>query len=131
MSEQESKGLVYRFIEIVNGGEVDVLGEVIAEGYVQHNPMFPDGLEAVQDGFRMFATSFPDLRATVEGVAADGDQVVIRVTWRGTHRGEFMGVPATGKEAEWGSMDWWRVEDGRLAEHWDQVDWAGLLQQLS
>lgn len=126
----EHAGLARRFAEIVNGGDAAAFAEIVAPGYVQHNPMVANGLDGLKTGFAAFLAAFPDLRVRLEAIASDGDQLVARFSWRGTHHGEFFGTPATGKTAEWGSIDWWRIEDGKLAEHWDQVDWQGLMRQL-
>ena len=127
----DAHALVHRFIELCNARDADGLSEVVAEGYRQHNPMIEDGLQGIQDGMRAFLTVFPDLTASVDAVVAEGDLVAGRFTWRGTHSADFLGIPATGQSATWASSDWWRVEDGLLAEHWDVVDWAGLTRQLT
>jgi len=127
----DSHALVRRFTELCNSHQFDRVGEVIAEGYRQHNPMIGDGLEGIREGFEQFLAVFPDLTATLEALVAEGDLVAGRFTWQGTHKADFMGIPATGRTAIWSSTDWWRVEDGLLAEHWDVVDWAGLTAQLT
>ncbi|MBC7921957.1 MAG: ester cyclase [Ferruginibacter sp.] len=125
------KQLVYQFIELMNSGQIDRFGEVIAEDYRQHNPVVEPGLTGIQNGARWFATVFPDAHAEVQAVVAEGDTVVARFGWTGTHRGELFGVPATHKRVSWTGTDWWRVENGKLAEHWDVVDWAALMQQIN
>jgi steroid delta-isomerase-like uncharacterized protein len=126
----EPKELVQRFIAFCNDHDVEGLAEVISPTYQQHNPMVSPGLAGIQEGMRAFITVFPDLTATIEELIAEGDRVCGRFRWRGTHSAEFFGVPATHITAEWLSSDFWRVEEGKLAEHWDVVDWAGLLGQL-
>ncbi len=61
---------------------------------------------------------------------AEGDKVVIRQTWSGTHKGEFMGIPATGRRVSIAVIDIIRVADGRFVEHWGQLDLMGMMQQL-
>lgn len=124
------EALVQRFMQVINAGDIAGFSDVIANDYVQHNPMVPQGLAGIQAGFQAFQYAFADLEARVDAVVADGDQVVARFTWSGTHVGDFMGVVPTGGHVTWTSMDWWRVADGKLAEHWDQIDWQGLLEQL-
>lgn len=124
------KQLVHQFIGLMNTGQIDRFGEVIAQDYVQHSPMVEQGLIGIQNGARWFATIFPDARGEVEAIVAEGDLVVARFSWTGTHKGELFGIPATHKRVTWTGADWWRVENGKLAEHWDIVDWAGLMQQL-
>jgi steroid delta-isomerase-like uncharacterized protein len=130
MTTEANKQLVYRFAELSNQRNWNDYAQIIVENYIQHNPMLTPGLRGIQEGFQAFLTVFPDLQVTVESVLAEGDYVVGRFTWSGTHKADFMGISATGKYAKWSSMDWWRVEDNKLAEHWDVVDWSSLLQQL-
>ena len=127
---EHHKVLVYRFAEIINTGNIIAFADVISDKYVQHNPMVAQGLTGIQEAFKDFQQAFSPLEARVDTVIADGDEVVARFTWSGTHIGPFMGLQPTGKRVVWGSIDWWRVADGKLAEHWDQVDWYGLLAQL-
>ncbi len=125
------KELVIQFIDLMNTGQIDRFGEVIAEDYQQHNPMVEPGLTGIQNGARWFASVFPDARAVIDALVQEGDTVVGRFIWTGTHRGDFIDVPATNRLVSWTGTDWWRVENGKLAEHWDVVDWAGLMQQLN
>jgi predicted ester cyclase len=78
---------------------------------------------------RLFA-AFPDSAATLHEVIAEGDRVAYRLTQRGTHRGEFMGLPATGRQAEWDVMGTMRIVDGRIVEHHAHPDTISLMQQL-
>lgn len=127
----DPRDLVQRFAALCNDHDFDGLDAVIAPGYQQHNPMVPDGLEGIQQGFADFLRVFPDLTVTLDAVIAEGDLVAARFTWTGTQRSEFFGVPASGRTATWASTDWWRTQDGKLVEHWDVVDWAGLTAQLT
>lgn len=126
-----SHDLVQRFAQLCTDHDVDGFGEVIAEDYIQHNPTIPDGLTAIRNGFVEFLRVFPDLTAGIEAVVAEGDLVVARFRWEGTHSESFLGIPASGRYVSWQSTDWWRIEQGKLAEHWDVIDWAGLSGQLS
>ena len=79
----------------------------------------------------MLRSAFPDLKATIEDTIAEGDKVVIRMTWRGTHTGgEFMGIPATGKSVSIGVIDIIRISGGKAVEHWGQMDSMLMMQQL-
>jgi predicted ester cyclase len=77
-----------------------------------------------------FFTGLPDLSATMEDVVTSGDRVVGRFVYRGTHTGELMGIPATGKPVEIRSIDIWRVEDDMFAEHWDELNLMEMFQQM-
>jgi predicted ester cyclase len=119
--------------ELYNEGSLAVLDEVFAPGYIEHFPLppgFPAGAEAVRLYVTLVRTAFPDFRYTVEDVVAEGDTVVFRLTASGTQRGEFMGLPATGRAATWQEIHVGRCEGGKLVEHWAVIDQLGLLQQL-
>jgi predicted ester cyclase len=77
-----------------------------------------------------FRKAFPDVHYTPEDTRVDGDMVMQRITVHMTHRGEFMGVPATGNPVTVTKMDFWRLMSGKVVEHWDAVDRLGLLQQI-
>lgn len=133
MSE-ENKAIVRRFYEeFANQGILSVAEELVAPDFVDHNPPGPDfapGLEGLKQVFTMFRSAFPDMILTVEDQIAEGDKVVTRLTSRGTHKGELMGVPPTGKTITIGLIDIFRVEGGQLAEHWGESDTMGMMQQL-
>jgi steroid delta-isomerase-like uncharacterized protein len=78
----------------------------------------------------VFTSAFPDLQLTTEDLVAEGEKVAIRNTWRGTHQGAFQGVPPTGKYVTFTGTDLFRVEGGKIAEQWADLDALGLLQQL-
>ena len=105
----------------------------MAPGVVVHVSAAPGALEGLEAWRRFsgpFAEAFPDLRLSVEDIAAEGDTVAARVAFRGTHRGEFQGIPPTGKEVAFTSMEFNRVRDGKVEEHWVELDLLGLMQQL-
>ena len=78
----------------------------------------------------MMRSAFPDLHLTIEDMIAEGDKVAMRSSWNGTHQGEFMGIPATGRRVTVSQIDISRIADGRMVEHWGQLDALGLMQQL-
>jgi predicted ester cyclase len=80
--------------------------------------------------FEQFFAAFPDSTATLHEVIAEGDWVAYRLTQRGTHQGEFMGIPATGRHAEWDVMGTMRVDDGKFVEHHAHPDAINMMQQL-
>jgi steroid delta-isomerase-like uncharacterized protein len=103
-----------------------------APTYVWHGPgVFPDlDLAGGKQLMTAFWTAFPDAHWTVEDLIAEGDKVVSRFTWRATHQGEFMGVPATGKVVTNTAIIISRVAGGKVVEDWEQADMLGLFQQL-
>lgn len=115
-----------------SAGNLNTLDEVMSPDFIEHEagPGEGRGLEGVKDIVRMLRAAFPDLHATIEDSFAVADRVCARVTFRGTHSGEFQGMPPTGKQAVWGAIDICRFADGRMAEHWGQIDRLGLMEQL-
>jgi predicted ester cyclase len=106
--------------------------DVLTPGYVAHAPGLPGplDLEAWSQFTATFVEAFPDLRLTVEDILSEGDMVAARVAFRGTHRGEFQGIPPTGKEVAFSSIEIDRMVDGKVAEHWFEMDLLGLMGQL-
>lgn len=118
--------------EVASGGDVDVLDELLAPDFVDHDPA-PDqgpGIEGLKDFFRTFRTAFPDLEASVDEMTATDDHVAIRYTIRGTHEGDFMGIAPTGRRIEAAAMQLARFEGGKVKERWGLTDQLGILRQL-
>lgn len=132
MSTEENKALARRTVEAINTGDLDLFYSQLAPDSVEHAA--PPGMPPTRDTSRQFIAmlraAFPDLHYDVEDVIAEGDRVVLRATVHGTMKGEFLGMPATGKSATWSEMHFARVKDGRIVEHWANVDQLGMLQQL-
>lgn len=134
MSTEPNKALVRQFIEeVFNKGNVSIIDALLAPSFIEHEelpPGIPNDREGVKLLPQMMHSAFPDFKATIEDMLADGDKVVIRMTWEGTQEGEFMGIPPSGKRMSIGVIDIIRVADGQLVEHWGQMDSMGLMQQL-
>jgi steroid delta-isomerase-like uncharacterized protein len=134
MSTEQNKELVRQFIEeVFNKGNVHMVDSLVAPTFVEHEelpPGIPNDREGVKLLPNMMHSAFPDFKATIEDMIADGDKVVIRMTWEGTQKGEFMGIPPTGKSMSIGVIDIMRIASGQLVEHWGQMDSAALMQQL-
>lgn len=129
----DNKATMKRFYdEVFNQGNLDSLEELCTEDIVDHEsaPGMPPGREGVKAFVTMYREAFPDLHATVEDIVSEGDQAVARVSFTGTHKGELMGMPATGKSIDVSTMDMIRFEDGKAAEHWGVTDQMGMMQQL-
>lgn len=128
-----SKELQQRFIdEYQTKGDVAVAEEVLADDFVDRTPFgpIPGTKEGVIQLFTMLRSAFPDLWAEVHDMLVDGDKVVTRKTFHGTHQGDFMGIPPTGNQVAWDVIDIVRQRDGKLVEHWNVVDAYGLMAQL-
>ncbi len=132
MTVEENKALVHRWVELWNTGNVDAVGEFVTPDYVRHDPNGPTvhGPKAEQQLVAMYLAAFPDLRFTIEHLVGEGDTVAGRYTARGTHRGELLGIPPTGKQVTLAVMEVYRLTDGKIAEQWVTMDALGLLQQL-
>lgn len=133
MSATENKTLARRFYEELSKGNLAIVDEVAAANMIDHNPPAPGlapGREGAKQVFNMFRAAFPDLHFTVEDQVAEGDKVVSRLTVRGTHRGQFQGIPPTGKTVTVGLIDIFRIAGGKGVERWGQMDSMGLMQQL-
>jgi steroid delta-isomerase-like uncharacterized protein len=133
MSTEANKNIVRRYVEEVqNEDNLMALEEIAAPGYVNHGA--PRGVPPDREGIKqltaMFRQAFPDGRMTIEDMLAEGDRVATRKTFRGTHRGELMGIPPTGKAVAIRLMDISRLVDGKVVESWHVGDDLGMLQQL-
>ena len=134
MSTEQNKALVRQMVEeIFNRGNVSRIGEFVAPDFVEREelpPGIPRNREGVTQFLSIFRSAFPDFQATIDDIVAEGDKVVIRQTFSGTHKGEFMGIPPTGKSVSYGVIDIIRLADGKFVEHWGQMDTMGMMQQL-
>ena len=133
-TEAEKKDVAHRLhSEIWSEGNLDLVDEIVAAGYVEHNPSVPHdarGPADYKESVQMFRTAFPDLTLTEEDTIVEGDKVVSRVTLRGTHEGEFMGVEPTGAKVESEGIVINRIVDNQLVESWPLADMMGVMQQL-
>ena len=131
MSTEQNKAITRRFFEVFN---LTVVDELFTPDYVHHNPsLTPElqrGREAYKQIVNQFITAFPDLHTTVDDAIAEGDKVATRWTWRGTHKGEVMGIPATGKQVVISGVSIHRIATGKIAEGWINFDALGMMQQL-
>ncbi len=130
---EENKSLVRRFVdEVQSGGNIDLIDELCSPEFVNHSapPGLPANCEGVKLVTAMFRQAFPDSYFTVEDMIAEGDKVATRKTFHGTHEGEFMGIPPTGRAVSIDLIDIVRVVDGKVVEHWSMGDNLGMMQQL-
>ena len=133
MSAEENKAVLRQWIEAYNERDLEAEAAVLAPDYVAHVPAAPgplEGLEAWRQFSGSFAEAFPDIRLTVEEIFSEGDMVAARVAFHGTHSGEFQGIPPTGKEVAFTSIEVNCVADGKVEEYWVELDLLGLMQQL-
>lgn len=133
MTTERNKEIVRQMMEEgINGTNSAVLDEVIAPDAVDHTgpPGLVPGPEGIKQGLEGFRSAFPDAKATIEAMVAEGDMVSYRVTMRGTNTGPFMGMPATGKAFAAGSLTLVRIADTKVVEHWSYLDSGSMMRQL-
>jgi steroid delta-isomerase-like uncharacterized protein len=132
MSTEQNKAMVRRNMELMNQHNLDAALASLSPNVVSHNTPAGriEGIEGVKRFQTMVYHAFPDLQSTLGDIIAEGDRVVIRYTFSGTHTNEFMGAPPTGKQATWGIITIYRIENGKIAEVWGEADMLGMMQQL-
>jgi steroid delta-isomerase-like uncharacterized protein len=133
MSAEDNKTTNRRFYEeVINQKHMAVVDEVAGANYVSHS--FPPGLPPGREGLKAFVSAFhaafPDGHLSIDHMIAEGETVATRLTFSGTHTGDFMGIPPTGKQVAVPALDMARYADGKLVEHWGGPDQMSLMQQL-
>ena len=122
-----------RAYDLINAGDIDGFGELMADDFVEHEEM--PGLAPTKEGvlamFRMYLAAFPDMQMHAEEVLVSGDKTVTRARATGTHQGELMGMPPTGKSVDVKLIDIMQFDDaGIVREHWGLMDMFSMMQQL-
>jgi steroid delta-isomerase-like uncharacterized protein len=132
MSAEANKAVVRRFFDELNHGNVSALDDLLDAQYAGHFTGIPVPMN--RDGFKQFADlstgPFPDFFHEIEDLLAEDDKVVARVTYSGTHKREFMGMPATGKQVRFSGINVFSLKGGKIIEHWSQSDQLSMLQQM-
>lgn len=134
MRTQQNEEIIKRYFEEAwNQGKLEVLDEIIAQNYVNHNPGMPNplpgpkGLKPIIAGLRK---AFPDLHFTIKNMVVTENQVAIHSIMSGTHEGDLFGLPATGKKVHVNQLQIERIENGKIVKHWHQSDDLGMMRQL-
>jgi steroid delta-isomerase-like uncharacterized protein len=128
---EANKALVRRHLtEAITEHRPEVWDEIMDEGFTLHHPLVEPGRAGYRAAVDALRTGFPDLREEILDIVAEDDRVVVRYIERGTHTGDFLGAPATGRAYEKQGFALYRIADGRLAEAWFQEDDAGFQQQI-
>lgn len=132
MSLEANKAIARRFFEQVwNKGNLDVIDETHAAGYVLHDPTGDiQGTEGLRQFVMVYRTAFPDFHVTIEDEIAEGDMVVLRWTVTGTHKAELMGIPPTNKRMKMAGITMGRIASRKIVEAWNSLDALGMMQQL-
>jgi steroid delta-isomerase-like uncharacterized protein len=122
--------LLDKYVAAVNAHDTGTFPEIHTESYIQHSGRSPSGLAAQIENFRRVFASMPNIQMRVEDRILAGDKVVARSTFSATHTQPIRGIPPTGKPFTFRTIDIWRIENGKFAEHWDLVDIAEVLAKL-
>lgn len=132
MSLEQNKALVRHYVEDINNKNLDAAFSVVSPDFVDHNVHSETGanVQVTRQLLNLQFAAFPDVRANITDIIAEDDKVVTRMIVRGTNTGPFMGMPPTGKPAMWSFIDIFRIADGKIAEHWSEMDSMVLMQQL-
>jgi predicted ester cyclase len=137
MSAEENKALIRLYYEEIDAAAKDdrgtsFLDDFISPNFVNHNapPGFTPDLEGLKQANEHFLAAAPDGYHVVEDMIAEGDKVITRLSAYGTHTGELFGIPPTDKQVSMTAIAIHRIENGKIVEHWSEVDNLGLMQQL-
>jgi len=133
-SAKQNEQLVRDFVAIVkNERKLERMGDYFAADYVEHNETvssFGKGIAGYQAFLGHLFAAYPDDKVTIEQLVASSDWVSYRASESGTHKGTFLNIPATGKHARWTEIQFFRIANGKIVEHWVDVDIFTWFQQL-
>jgi steroid delta-isomerase-like uncharacterized protein len=121
MSTAENKAIRRVFEEGLNQGRLEVVDELFSPQFVDHST--PDqlaGAEGVKNYFATVRNGFPDMQVSIEDIVAEGDKIVVRTTWRGTHLATYNGVPASGRRVARTMIQIFRIVNGKIEEEWNE-----------
>ena len=137
MTAEENKALIRRYYEEIDAAAKDergasVLDEFIAPNFLNHDPSpgFSPDLEGLKQAYNHFLAANPDGYHVVEDMIAEGDKVMTRLSAYGTQTGELFGIPPTGKQVSMTAIAIHRIANGKIVEHWSELDNLGMMQQL-
>ena len=128
----QNEAIAHRYFEeIFNQGKLDVAEEIVANTHINHDRVNEvQGIGGVKELAAKYRTAFPDLHLATEDTISQGDKVVVRWSWSGTHKGDLAGLAPTGKQTGGTGITVFRVADGKIAESWVNWDTLGMLEKL-
>ena len=133
MSTEQNKTIARRYAEELQDfwrtGDLSFVDRIFDSNYIQHVPGVPASM-SVKQIFAALRAGIPDFQTTIEDLIAEGDRVAVRISWQGTHKGELMGIPPTGKHVKVTEMQIYRMTNGKIVERWVESDVLGMMQQL-
>ena len=128
---EANKKVIAAFAEsVLVKKDLSAVDRYMLPGYIQHNPLVKQGASGFREFFANWFACVPDWRCSVNKIVAEGDEVWVYGTYAGTLNKDWLGIPASGQEYSMEAVDIFRVQDGKLAEHWDVMDIYGLFKQL-
>jgi steroid delta-isomerase-like uncharacterized protein len=132
MFEGKNKQVIRKlYEEIFCGHDLGAVDRFFQDDYIQHNPHAAQGKPGFIEFHKAFFKAIPDVRTTINMMAAEGDLVFVYSTYTGTHTGDgLLGLPATGNTVKYEVIDIFRLRDGKLCEHWDVADTRTIFTQL-
>lgn len=134
MTVEENISTIRRAVQAINDRDLSIIPQLVTPGFVRHDLAGAfreaEGREGVTDFLQLVLKALPDLQIKVEDIFATERRVALRITWVGTHRGEFQGIAPTGKKVKISGTNLYRFEEGKIAEAWQLYDVAGFLRQI-
>jgi steroid delta-isomerase-like uncharacterized protein len=133
MSGESKKAIIRRLVALLNEGKLDALDHIFAPDYVRHDPsdlLREVGVAEYRAAFAKLRQAFPDAHWMIEDLLEDGDKVVARASFRGTHAGPLFNIAPSGKVVTYPIMGIYRIENGRIAEDWHIFHALGLWKKL-
>jgi len=130
MTTEQGKDFMRRFLEASIAKDSTAFMDLMAPDFIAHVLGGPKNREGFVQHMNVFNVAFSDMQITVLDILSDGEKVVARTTWRGTHDGDFMGMPPTGKQIEIEAFIVERLKDSKSVEHWSLFDQFTMMQQL-
>lgn len=120
MSQNVTRTIRRFYDEVLNQGHIPVIDEIVAPGFVDHTPAQAAhaDLESLKEQVAGWRRAFPDLHVTVDEIIAQDGKLAVRISWQGTHKGEFMGRAPTGRQVRTSAIDVLHTQDGRITEAW-------------
>jgi steroid delta-isomerase-like uncharacterized protein len=132
VSAEQNQARIRKMIVAINAGKLDEADALMASDYIYRSPGMPEmrGPEGFKQLVSMFRTAFPDLNMVIDDMLADGDKVAFRWTGTGTHQGDLMGIPPTGKRVTTTGLVISRFAGDKVVEDYEIIDTLGMMQQL-
>jgi steroid delta-isomerase-like uncharacterized protein len=128
-----NKAIIVAFTEAFNDRNYTAIEQYIAENITEHRPGVESGRNSTINFLKSLSDAFPDFQTSIDQMTAEGDKVVVFTTTNGTHQGEFIfapGVPPSGKQISFKTVDMYRISNGQLVEHWDVIEILDMLTAI-